>query len=362
MNNRITKIVVTGGPCAGKTSAMTLLHSRLSEMGFLVVIVPESARDFIQSGLWPATIGNEGFQTELLSYILEREERFTNAALRSSSEQIVVLCDRGSMDGVAYIGRSEYEGIVQSLGRSVPQIRDSRYEAVIHLRTAALGASQYYATDEERLESPEEAIALDERTCAAWVGHPHLTVIDNSTDFETKKLRVLQAICRVLGVPVPIEIERKFLVARPDLHHIPASAQTVDIIQHYLETAGPDIERRIRKRSQDGVSVYYYTIKRPTGRPDTRIERERLIPHQTYELLLEEADTDRRPIEKKRTCFVWRNQYFELDDFSPMGNNACLLEIELTEENQEVVLPDFVTVIREVTGDPAYSNAQLARI
>lgn len=38
------------------------------------------------------------------------------------------------------------------------------------------------------------------------------------------------------------------------------------------------------------------------------------------------------------------------------------MEIELHSEDQEVIFPEKIDVIREVTGDPAYSNHELARI
>ena len=46
----ITKIVFTGGPCAGKTTAITTIAERLWENGFIVFIVPEAASMIFRSG------------------------------------------------------------------------------------------------------------------------------------------------------------------------------------------------------------------------------------------------------------------------------------------------------------------------
>ena len=67
----------------------------------------------------------------------------------------------------------------------------ARYDAVFHLVTAAKGAEEAYtfANNAARYENVEQAAALDDRIIAAWTGHPHLRVIDNTTDFEEKLIR-----------------------------------------------------------------------------------------------------------------------------------------------------------------------------
>ena len=70
-----------------------------------------------------------------------------------------------------------------------------------------------------RRESPEEARQKDSETINAWTGHPHLRVIDNSTDFSGKIKRVTEEVFSLLGEPIPTEIERKFLIKKPTLDH-----------------------------------------------------------------------------------------------------------------------------------------------
>lgn len=63
------------------------------------------------------------------------------------------------------------------------QLRDKRYNAVIHLVTAADGAETFYSTETNttRLETLEEARELDVKLQRAWVGHPKLMIFDNCT-------------------------------------------------------------------------------------------------------------------------------------------------------------------------------------
>lgn len=94
------------------------------------------------------------------------------------------------------------------------------------------------------------------------------------------------------------------------------------------------------------------------------MEKERQIDPMTYVLLAEkEADRKRSVIQKNRYCFLWKNQYFELDIFiSPKRlSGLSLLEIELTEENDKIEIPPFLKVIRDVTEDSEFTNHSLAK-
>ena len=94
-----------------------------------------------------------------------------------------------------------------------------RYDAVLHLVSAAAGAEQFYTTanNAQRYEQMNEeglriARLLDKKVIKAWTGHPHLRVINNHEDFDAKMKRVLREIRGVLGLPQPIEQERKYRI------------------------------------------------------------------------------------------------------------------------------------------------------
>ena len=87
-----------------------------------------------------------------------------------------ILLDRGALDGKAYV--SEYEGelLLDDVKLTTVLLRDQRYDAIIHLVTAAQGAESFYtlANNETRIETPDEAREQDRRTLDAWTGHEHL--------------------------------------------------------------------------------------------------------------------------------------------------------------------------------------------
>ena len=85
------------------------------------------------------------------------------------------------MDGMAYTNQQVWQALLDETAWSTIQLRDRRYEAVVHLVTAADGAAKFYTGDnnQARYETVEEAIVLDKKLINAWVGHPHFTIIDN---------------------------------------------------------------------------------------------------------------------------------------------------------------------------------------
>ena len=111
------------------------------------------------------------------------------AKIADTFNDIVVLCDRGLMDGSAYVTRSQWQALMDDLGVTIVQIRENRYDAVIHMVTAADGAEDFYATQvEARYESAEEAREKDEFLRQAYMGHQRWILISNKdcNDFQTK--------------------------------------------------------------------------------------------------------------------------------------------------------------------------------
>lgn len=135
----------------------------------------------------------------------------------------------------------------------------------------------------------------------------------------------------------------------------------VTMEQIYLEkNAGGG---HIRRRTQDGASVYYITQKRKTDKVETREEQEIKITKTGHESLTKFADLKYRTINKDRIYFVWKNQYFELDLLkSPKDiTNLMLLEIKLHHKDQEWEIPEWLGYYVDVTGIKEYSNKNLAR-
>lgn len=353
-----------GGPCAGKTTAMSWIQNAFTERGYRVLFVPETATELITGGVSPSTCGsNLDYQCCQMILQAEKEKIFLDAASTMKDEKILIVCDRGLMDNKAYMTNAEYQIVLDRMHTDEVSIRD-RYDAVFHLVSAANGAPEIYAKNKEnnpaRSESIDQAVELDNKLIQSWTGHPHLRVIDNSTSFEEKMKRLVSEISCFLGEPEPYEIERKFLIEHPDIALLEKqpNCQKVEIIQTYLRSDENE-EIRIRQRGAQGSYIYFKTVKKYVT-PTTRVELEERLSEKEYLKLLMEADTSMHQIRKTRYCLSENGQYFEIDLY-PFWKDQAIVEIELLSEEQEIQLPGFLHVIKEVTDDDSYKNASLAR-
>lgn len=358
---KITKIVLTGGPCAGKTTAMNWIQNFFQKQGYKVLFIPETATELITGGLTPwETKTNSDFESILFDLQMKKEKLFEEGAKKLSNDKILIVCDRGLLDNKAYMPKRDFDYLLKSKKLNEVKLRDS-YDAVFHLVTAAKGAKEYYNLDNAaRTETIEEATKLDDSLIASWTGHPHFRIIDNSTDFENKMKRLLKEISNVLGEPEPYEIERKFLIEMPDLEYLSnlPNCEKVQIVQTYLKS-NDDEEIRIRQRGSNGSFTYSKTRKINVNNLK-RIEVEERLTEEEYINELLNADPTRGQIIKDRYCLSYNNQYFEIDIY-PFFKDKAIAEIELDSENQKIDIPPFIEVIDEVTDDLRYRNSEIAK-
>ena len=363
--NDIKKIVLTGGPCAGKTTALVRVIEHFSSLGFKVFTIPEVPTLFTQAGMNYLT-KNEAFFYEgekaTLEIQLALEDKFLRMA-EQCQKPCIIVCDRGAMDISAYMAPEMWEDITRAVGTATPQLRE-RYDAVLHLVSAADGAEQYYTTanNAQRYEQMNEeglriARLLDKKVIHAWTGHPHLRVINNHDDFETKMRRVIKEISNVLALPQPIEEERKYIVEVTC--PLPDDCIESEITQTYLQ-GEPDAEVRLRKRSWGRKEVYVHTTKKKTAENEELVT-ERQINQSLYEMMLSLADEGRHTIHKVRRSFIWKGQYFELDTYLDRLQGLVILETKGIAADEPLKQPPFLSIIKDVTGDKEYYNYHLAK-
>ena len=132
----------------------------------------------------------------------------------------------------------------------------------------------------------------------------------------------------------------------------------VEIAQTYLKSTD-DVERRVRARGIDGGYMYYLTEKRKVTNLK-RIEVEKRLTQNEYLKLLMDADNKLHTIHKTRYCLSEENQYFEIDIY-PEWDNQAIMEVELNSEEQQIQLPPFIEVIKDVTEEDIYKNYNMAK-
>ena len=167
-------------------------------------------------------------------------------------------------------------------------------------------------------------------------------------------LRLRRCILNMIGY----EIEHKYLIRYPDPDLLRRFASPSEIVQTYLLGEKGTTER-VRRRSRNGQFEYTHTIKRKIS-PLRRIEDETEIGPNEYERLLERADPERRPVHKKRYCFTEAGHLWEIDVY-PFWTDRAIMEVELTDEAEEITLPRRIRILREVSNDKRYTNASISR-
>lgn len=359
----IKRIVLTGGPCAGKTTALVRIIEHFSNLGYKIFTIPEVPTLFTQAGMNYLTDNKDFFyegEKATLEIQLALEDKFYRLA-ETQNKPSVIICDRGCIDISVYMGDAIWQDITTKMSTNTEMLR-SRYDAVLHLVSAADGAEQFYTTanNAQRLEQANEeglkiARDLDRKVLKAWTGHSHLRVIDNRTDFDQKMKRVLKEISNVLELPMPIEVERKYIVRV--VGQLPECIES-HISQTYL-TADPGYEVRIRQRNwEDKQVIISTTRKRVSATEETITERQ--INKSLAESLLQQADPLREAIVKTRKTFIWKGQFFELDFYEERYEGLIILETKGIARDEEIQLPPFLEMEEDITGNTDYYNYHLA--
>lgn len=373
----VYKLVLTGGPCGGKTTGQSRLSTFFENLGWKVFRVPETATVLLSGGVKFADLTPDEaakFQENLLKTMIQIENTFFELG-RTSQRNCLIICDRGAMDASAFITKEKWENIMAANNWNNVELRDNRYNHIVHMVSAAKGAEDFYSTEDHacRSEGVELARDLDYKAAASWVGHPYFDVIDNSTDFDKKMNRLIACVCQKIGIDTGDRLnvnskKRKFLIKgplAPDSEFPPF--QDFDVVHNYLQSDLRKAQVRLRKRGQKGHWSYIHTLRKfhPTNGQSVEVRTQ--LTHRDYLNLLPQRDDAHFTIFKKRRCFIYNNQYYQLDIYRQPTHPRCrglvLLETYSATYDQSTLLkllPKFLTIEKEVTGDPAYSMYNLS--
>lgn len=176
--NHRCRIVLTGGPGGGKTTAADLFRR---EIGERVVIVPEAAT-LVFSGGFPRCTEPPGvFAAQRAIFHVQRNLEDVQSALYPER---ILLCDRGTVDGAAYWPGPE-DAFFTALGTTLER-ELARYDGVIFFESAAVGGIGIEGGNPMRQESLEQAAALDAQLRQLWAHHPRFIVVRHDPSFLKK--------------------------------------------------------------------------------------------------------------------------------------------------------------------------------
>ncbi len=169
------RIVLTGGPGGGKTTAADMFRR---EVGERVVVVPEAAT-LLYSGGFPRTL--DALAQRAAQSAIYHVQRNLEDVQSARYPERILLCDRGTVDGAAYWPGDTHE-FFHALGTS-SQIELDRYDAVIFFESAAVGRMSIEGGNPIRIESIEQAIVVDRRLREVWSKHPRFVLIPHTPSF-----------------------------------------------------------------------------------------------------------------------------------------------------------------------------------
>ena len=178
------RVVLTGGPGAGKTALLELIRQSFCSH---VKVLPEAA-SVVFGGGFPRD-DDPACRRAAQRAIFHVQRELENAG--DSHNPAIVLCDRGTIDGLAYWPGSPEE-FWSSLDTTL-DIELGRYDAVIHLRTPAPEYG-YNQQNPLRTESADAAADIDARIVRAWQTHPRRFIVESSAAFLDKVARALETL------------------------------------------------------------------------------------------------------------------------------------------------------------------------
>lgn len=195
------KIAITGGPSGGKT---TLIEALQKDLGQKCAVVPEAASILYRGGFprYREAIGLIHAQKAI--YYTQRELESLVSAI---SQKPLIVCDRGSLDAIAYWPDSEADFFTSIHSSKAQEL--ARYDWVLHLDTA--DHNFYDISNPIRTETHQEAAALNSAIKNAWSGHPRRIVISHSEDFFGKMATSLSVIKAILAQKSSDEIQKEIL-------------------------------------------------------------------------------------------------------------------------------------------------------
>ena len=352
----IKKIVLTGGPGSGKTTVIEGIKKYFGSK-YKVIVVDETASYLINMGIRPfgeGAINLIDFQEIVLKMQLAKEEIVDRSIELLDDENIIIVYDRGVLDNCAYISEEEFQEILGRLKKkyTISELME-RYDLVINL----VSRKDLYTTENNpaRSEDVDTALELGNRTLYSWIGHKNVKIVQPKDDIEDKVNEVINHMNNILNER-EIKQQRKYLVdlENTNLELIKSKSKKAIITQTYLESE-PTIEKRLRKTNMGGVKTYTYTIFETLEDGRKVIVSEESISKKMYKKLLEFKDSNKTTIEKDRYYFSYEDEYFTLDILDGFG----ILEIN-TDKESIIKLPDFISVLEDVTDNPDYLNKNIA--
>ena len=197
--NKIIRVLITGSVQAGKDTTIKRLKTDLEQSGYYVVNTNEVAELILLNNIKPfgdETITLLEYQDAIFQGQLFVENLYMSLIKNIKTDKnIVFLLNRGVLDGMPFIGESEFNKITTKHNFDKETTKD-RYDIVLCLETyAMLGVYDKRANSEVRFQDFEKAVEMNNQFYDMYKKYfPNIKYIKANDDFEEKYTKVLETL------------------------------------------------------------------------------------------------------------------------------------------------------------------------
>lgn len=344
---KILKVVLTGGPCGGKTTAIEEIKKHLKNKNIPLLIVPETATELIVNGIKPGDISTIDFQSLVLKKQLSKEKITEEYAKKryKNEELCVIIYDRGILDNKAYLENfTDFQKLIREEQLNEINLLD-KYDLVLDLLSLATCKPEgYNLLNEARTEDIPTARELDKKTTLSWIAHRNLKMLNSEVPLKEELKEILNEINEFICGVRKKNIRRFLVNCRGSNFNIydDTNSQEIYISDYYIEGSKPNYQYIISKRTFKNEDSYIFTVYKEQNGVRTIIEDRCVDQEQYYNLI-----TKNRVIKKtnrKEKYFIYNNQRYTLC----FNDDSTVLELESKLDNK-VCLPENLDIIAEIS-------------
>lgn len=201
MQQKIFKLVLTGGPCGGKSSVFEKLKKELSNYNIKIITLNEVSSEFALSGYYwhQEKIDFYAFQKAIFRLQHSKEKIHQELVKSLPYENVLILCDRGLIDLKANMGKLAFSNMISSCNVTEKEILNS-YDLIVHLETAAeyYTNNLFYISPEEKNASLKFSLDIDKKIKEAWMDHKEFYVINAQKSYAEKEANAIDLIIKKL--------------------------------------------------------------------------------------------------------------------------------------------------------------------
>ena len=377
-NNKIYLVAVTGGPCAGKTTALMNITENFS-MNYKVFSVPEMATIAINGGvnLVPNKPLSERkhLAKQFIKNVISMENYFIEAAKVEKSD-VLILCDRGVMDIKAYIEYEAFDEILQELEYTEDQMTSERYDLVCHMVTVADGYEEFYQlkNNRARSETPAQARDLDKTIQEVWMNHQNFRIQSAQSLFDNKIDDIYSAIANLLKMDSSYQMSEKYLQPndlnieelQPNETNKASFYEKINYLIHNDGIQSVYIKERINNQ---GGKVYSHVIRNKIDDNGKKFIKKNKITKEIYDLFMKQKNPYTESLYRKLTSFIDNNEnyvileYYDDLNYTNKVHTILMTEPLINSKRESFKVPSFFTefIQKNLTGDDKYTSYYIAQ-